>query len=435
MSHCQAVDNDVACGGAVKARGLCSKHYARWLKRGFTALSAQARTRLTTEQARPVMIANGFLPIGEYPGNARTGWPSICLAPDCGKATSPTYDNIRRRGHTCKWCSRTVIDPDEAAQLMRAAGLDPLTPYPGRNSTPWPCRCQTCHDVVTPCYSSVITNGAGCNSCGNRRAGDARRTSGGVAVAIMRAAGLEPLEPFEDSKTPWRCLCLSPECGKEVSPTLTRVKAGAQCAYCRGNRVDGADAVEVMVANGLQPLEPYPGSGNPWLCRCITCGFIRPVYYDNIKQGIGICPSCADFGIDYSAPGSLYVVTDFELVKVGIANNPRLAARLSEHRRQGLPELVYTEAFATALDAKRVEDTWKHFVRSRRVNGQWEVPPTRLAKSKGHTETAKVGEDAIACLLALLPSLRWPRPEDPQGAAGHASNDRPLTTMGHPLAT
>lgn len=408
MSHCYAVEDGVSCGAPVKAVGLCGKHYARQRRLGTTELSANARTRLTTEQARPVMIANGFMPLGEYPGNARTGWTSICLAPECGKTTSPTYDNIRRRGHTCKWCSRTAIDPDEAAAIMRAAGLEPLVPYPGRNSIPWACRCQACHDVVTPCYSSIATNGAGCNTCGNRKISEAKRTPASIAEALMRAAGLEPLEPFVDSKTPWMCKCLAPECGKEVWPTLTRVKSGAQCGYCRGNRIDEVDAVAVMVAHGLQPLEPYVASGHPWLCRCLTCGFTRHVYYDNVKQGIGICPSCANFGIDYSAPGSLYVVTDHELVKVGIANDHRLAARLSEHRRQGLSKVVYTQAFATALAAKRVEDAWKRFVKSRRVDGQWEVPASRLAQSKGHTETAKVSDESIRHLTQLLPMLRWP---------------------------
>ncbi|MCD9880852.1 hypothetical protein [Streptomyces guryensis] len=29
-----------------------------------------------------------------------------------------------------------------------------------------------------------------------------------------------------------------------------------------------AVAVAVMIAAGLEPLEPYPGRGTPWRCRC-----------------------------------------------------------------------------------------------------------------------------------------------------------------------
>ena len=160
-----------------------------------------------------------------------------------------------------------------------------------------------------------------------------------------------------------------------------------------------------MLQVGLEPLESYPGSGAPWMVRCQECRFERPAYLDNIRQGIGICPGCANYGIDYSAPGHVYVVTDFEIVKLGIVNDHRLAARVSEHRAQGLEHFVYSLAFDVTRDAKALEDRWKSFVKSRRVGGIWEVPRERLGKFGGHTEAARVGAESLARLMDLLPNL------------------------------
>lgn len=403
---CYAVDETCGrCGRPIKAMGLCQMHYARKGRSGSVVLDGNPRKRLTTEQTRPIMILNGFMPLSEYPGNARTPWPAVCLVETCGRESSPTYDNVRRRGHCCKWCSKRAIDPEEASQVMRNAGLEPLTPYPGRNSTPWPCACHACHETVTPCYASIAYNGAGCNACGNRRAADKKRTPERAAVAVMRAAGFDPLEPFQDAKTPWRSRCLDPACGKESSPTLSRVKGGSGCGYCKGTRRDVQEAVVAMLQAGLEPLEPYPGSGSPWLVRCKECLFERPAYLDNIRQGIGICPSCADYGIDYSAPGHVYVVTDFEIVKLGIVNDHRLAARISEHRAQGLDHFVYSLAFDVTQDAKALEDRWKVFVKERRVGEEWEVPRERLGKYGGHTEAAQLTGHSCQVLRSLLPDL------------------------------
>jgi hypothetical protein len=50
------------------------------------------------------------------------------------------------------------------------------------------------------------------------------------AAATMRAARLEPLEPFSDADQPWRCRCLT--CGRVVTPRLSGMGAGAGCKYC-----------------------------------------------------------------------------------------------------------------------------------------------------------------------------------------------------------
>jgi hypothetical protein len=96
---------------------------------------------------------------------------------------------------------------------------------------------------------------------------------------IMRVAGLEPLEPYPGSGVPWRCRHVA--CGREVTPRLSNVTKGQRgCVYCSGRvRLDPEAAASVMRAAGLEPLEPYPGSDRHWRCRHAACGReVTPTY-------------------------------------------------------------------------------------------------------------------------------------------------------------
>lgn len=57
-----------------------------------------------------------------------------------------------------------------------------------------------------------------------------------AAEATMRAAGFEPLEPFEGADRPWRCRCLT--CGRVVTPRLSGIGAGGGCKYCATKGLD-----------------------------------------------------------------------------------------------------------------------------------------------------------------------------------------------------
>jgi hypothetical protein len=62
------------------------------------------------------------------------------------------------------------------------------------------------------------------------------RIDPGAAEASMRAAQLEPLEPFIDADQPWRCRCLT--CGRVVTPRLSSIGAGGGCKYCATRGLD-----------------------------------------------------------------------------------------------------------------------------------------------------------------------------------------------------
>jgi len=49
-----------------------------------------------------------------------------------------------------------------------------------------------------------------------------------------------------------------------------------------------------MKARGVTPLEPYPGSNNPWRCTCNACGsLVTPRYSTVVTAGKGGCNVCA----------------------------------------------------------------------------------------------------------------------------------------------
>jgi hypothetical protein len=68
------------------------------------------------------------------------------------------------------------------------------------------------------------------------------------AAATMRAARLEPLEPFADADQPWRCRCLT--CSRVVTPRLSGIAAGGGCKYCATKGLDlNAPAVILVLTN------------------------------------------------------------------------------------------------------------------------------------------------------------------------------------------
>ncbi|MDX3075937.1 hypothetical protein PV364_26775 [Streptomyces sp. MI02-7b] len=129
---------------------------------------------------------------------------------------------------------------------MRSVGLEPLEPYTN-SGTPWRCRCTTCGHVGTPRLSYIrqlINAGtaSGCASCNHKARGEQqRRAQAAQAESMMRAAGYEPLEPYDSASAPWHCRHLT--CGEEVicdnySPHLTTKRCQRVGTWAEANNVE-----------------------------------------------------------------------------------------------------------------------------------------------------------------------------------------------------
>jgi hypothetical protein len=173
-------------------------------------------------------------------------------------------------------------------------GLEPLEQYPGTGKQ-WRCRCLACGDEVRPRYSNIKPGWGGCPRCRRLAQSERQRGPEPEAIADFRAVDLEPLEPYVNVMTPWRSQCRN--CGREVTPLLNNIRKGqGSCGWCVGKRVDAAEAVALMRAASLEPLVAYPGHHEPWPCRCLRCDQIVSPRYGAVKKGGG-CQYCNDTAI------------------------------------------------------------------------------------------------------------------------------------------
>jgi len=168
----------------------------------------------------------GYKPLEEYK-NASAQWKVTHI--QCGRTFKITYDSVRA-GHNCKYCSGLFIDSDEAVQIMKQAGFQPLTKYPGAKKA-WRCKCLTCNSKVSPQLSLVNNRGAGCAYCSGSKVDvkDAKK--------LMIENGLIPLGPYPGAANKWKCRCQT--CKRIVTPMYTSIQGGqGGCRYCADWGID-----------------------------------------------------------------------------------------------------------------------------------------------------------------------------------------------------
>ena len=104
------------------------------------------------------------------------------------------------------------LDPVRAKENMIAKGVWPISDFP-QSGAKWLSVCMQCGSFVTPGDNNVMRPGrGGCGDCVKRNAAEKRRIPHEVAVEVMRATGVEPLEDFPGVDAPWRCRCLNALC-------------------------------------------------------------------------------------------------------------------------------------------------------------------------------------------------------------------------------
>jgi hypothetical protein len=119
-----------------------------------------------------------------------------------------------------------------------------------------------------------------------------------VAIQLMKDADLEPLEDYVNSKTKWKCRCLS--CGDIVYPKLNGIQSGEGGCYKCGmktagvsNTLDSEQAIQRVKAAGFTPLEPYTNAITKWKMRHNFCNSIVYPKLNNISSNSSKTPGCA----------------------------------------------------------------------------------------------------------------------------------------------
>lgn len=426
----------------VQKRGTaCRKCGA--VARGVTRRAGLAASAVAT------MRAAGFEPLVPYPGSDRP-WRS--LHESCGEIRTPTLNSIRQHGTACRLCSaveagRRVWTPESAEAEFRLRGLEPLQPWPGSSSKPWPARHTECGRVVAPRLGNIAAGQGPCRECGQDATHSALRLDEEVAVTLMRSMGLEPIAPFPGVDAPWKCRHLP--CGRTVSPTYTNTKRGqGGCVRCAAEaaatrlRMPETEAALILNRNELTPLEPYRGSGRPWKSRHECDRVVTPTLA-NVSAGRGICRYC-NSAFPYDGPAVLYLVVDHNAIKIGCAD--RSGRRIAEHEAFGWM-LAWVVDTPTGDDAYNLEQAVLSWWR-----GELGLPhayPKELLPQTGYTETAEWEDmhplyvlakvDQLADELGLPPLQLHPtryaeeRPGATATSVGPRARRRDLGPMQEPL--
>jgi len=211
----------LVCGNIVKppykqiARGIGGCRTCRYVKSGKSNSNSEV-------EAVAIMLKNNLQPLEPYQ-NKDKPWKSICLI--CKRTVNPSFGNVKRGQAGCKWCTRKFLDPEEAVEIMRKQGYEPLTKYVS-DRVGWKSKCLKCGRISYPHYAptSRAKNITGCKYCNIRFMDDK------TATKIMLKAKLKPLESYKNARTPWKSRCL--KCKNLVTPMLMNVQKERGCQYC-----------------------------------------------------------------------------------------------------------------------------------------------------------------------------------------------------------
>jgi hypothetical protein len=122
--------------------------------------AASIKRRLDDKYKIEIAARQNLVPIKEI-SNVRKNSEFKCLT--CKREILMTFASIQG-GASCRFCSRTEVDPLEAEKYMIKNHLKPQEPY-FKSAAPWKCRCLKCKNIVYPTYNRVTTFGGGCIYC------------------------------------------------------------------------------------------------------------------------------------------------------------------------------------------------------------------------------------------------------------------------------
>jgi hypothetical protein len=251
--------------------------------------------KLDSSLAKQIMRDAGWEPLSDYV-SVHTPWQSKHKV--CGKKGTPRLSHIKAGRIACKHCAsksrskKQLLDEKIAVEVFLKANLQPLQEYSGSGKR-WKSKCLICKEIVFPTFDHVKARGAGCNFCAKRKSGISQRIPETLAMEIMLASNLKPLEPYTSNSTPWRSSCLV--CGKVSSPTLAGVKSrNSKCRFCAKNFPLNKRKWQVRLSEKeMVMVGEFKSSILPVLCKCRVCKTERYVVLGDInwKRG-GVCLVC-----------------------------------------------------------------------------------------------------------------------------------------------
>jgi len=160
-----------------------------------------------------------------------------------------------------------------------------------------------------------------------------------------------------------------------------------------------------MKSNNLTPLVSYPGARVAWRCRCNQCKNIVSPQYGSIKNGQGACRFCVDWGIDYSAEGFIYLMTNKDLNshKIGIGNTKRKKGdRVKQHKKHGwnlIKQMNFDKTDDAFIIEQKILTWWRESLKLSTHLTEFDMP------QGGYTETVDASEIDLPTIWAKVEEL------------------------------
>jgi hypothetical protein len=331
-----------------------------------------------------------LVPLEPYRGNS-SKWRLKHL--DCGNEVVSTWAEIQSGQGGCGKCRYTKISQklrmsdNDAEQIMRDAGGEPLEPYKNSHAK-WKVRCLKCGQISSPLLSNVKKGQGVCMFCRPK----SPVVTESNALKFIEAKGLIAISQYKSAQSKWKLQCL--KCKKKDFYVYSWMKAqNYGCVYCSRHKVDPKDALRNFRSKGFEPLGEYVSAKKNIEVRCLNCNKTFLKNYDSLQSGRG-CKYCQTAALDLLAPAYFYIIKsdDLNAIKVGIGNVTRKTDRISEHLKYGWT-LLYRQDLDTGEFAFELEQKVLIWIRQERKLGIY------LTKSQmpqgGWTETIDADELSV----------------------------------------
>ena len=261
--------------------------------------------RINPQAAIEIMLKAGYKPLEPFT-KSHSKWK--CLHIICDEIVYPSYHGITQGQGGCIPCGRKItvdkrrLSDEKAIQIMKNAGLEPLVSYKGVK-TPWKSKCLECGKIVSPTLTNINSGQNGCKFCSSKALGIKQTRPQDSAIKIMRNSFLEPLEPYQNSKVPWKSKCLN--CGEVVYPRISDIKnGGGGCRRCGTAKTIEAltipeeKAIAIMLQAKIKPLTQYKRARLKWKSECLECGRTVSPTLSAVLAGHAGCIYCANRKMD-----------------------------------------------------------------------------------------------------------------------------------------
>jgi hypothetical protein len=198
-----------------------------------------------------------------------------------------------RRVNGCRKCALKAVaganrhSVDVLHDFAKSFGGEVLSKeYKGRNSS-YEWRCKSGH-IFSGGFNNMKFRNVFCPTCEERQIKDPVAET--EALLLFRKMHLEPLEAYVGKRKyiKVRCTVCSVEGKQNYMNLAEKMPPCRNCEHVRKSE----EAVAVMVAAGVRPLEPYVNVTTKWLCECLTCHKQVTPTYVNVKRGGGPCIFC-----------------------------------------------------------------------------------------------------------------------------------------------